>query len=150
MNVGIRNNGNDSKKIGSLVLSFPIGLGRGTVILFSSLHSVIKIIIGHYTPDVRTVILQRTSMQIYFMCTNVASFDFNRRVFASALMGAGYLNLRALGAENHFGELLRIGVLSELGPLLTGLIVSARSGTAITADIGSMENSRRIGRFAFS
>ena len=46
------------QKIGSLVLSFPIGLGRGTIILFSSLHSVIKIIIGHYTPDVRTVILQ--------------------------------------------------------------------------------------------
>ena len=128
------------QKIGALVLSLPVGLGRGTIILFSSLHSVIKILIGQYTPDVRTVIVQRTSMQIYFTGVQTLPLLISIGVFfAAALMGAGYLNLRALGAENHFGELLRIGVLSELGPLLTGLIVSARSGTAITADIGSMK-----------
>ena len=90
--------------------------------------------------DVRNVILNRTSLQIYF--TGVQTLPLLLSIglfFAAALMGAGYLNLRSLGAENHFGELLRIGVLGELGPLLTGLIVSARSGIAITADVGSMK-----------
>ena len=128
------------QKIGALVLSFPIGVGRGTIILFNSLHSVVGLLIGKYTPDVRNVILNRTSLQIYF--TGVQTLPLLLSIglfFAAALMGAGYLNLRSLGAENHFGELLRIGVLGELGPLLTGLIVSARSGTAITADVGSMK-----------
>ena len=104
-------------KIGALVLSFPIGVGRGTIILFNSLHSVIGLLIGKYTPDVRNVILNRTSLQIYF--TGVQTLPLLLSIglfFAAALMGAGYLNLRSLGAENHFGELLRIGVLGELGP----------------------------------
>ena len=128
------------QKIGALVLSFPVGLGRGTLILLNSLHSIFKILFGKYTPDVRQIIISRTALQIYFTGVQTLPLLISIGVFfAAALMGAGYLNLRALGAENHFGELLRIGVLSELGPLLTGLIVSARSGTAITADIGSMK-----------
>jgi len=57
--------------------------------------------------------------------------------FSISLLVLGYQNLRAVGAEAHFGEVVRFGVINGLGPLLTALIVIARSGTAITADVAS-------------
>lgn len=59
-------------------------------------------------------------------------------LFAVGLMAMGYRTFAGLGAASSFGQLLRLGLVGELGPLLSGLIVAARSGTAITADLGGM------------
>jgi phospholipid/cholesterol/gamma-HCH transport system permease protein len=52
--------------------------------------------------------------------------------------------LPRFGGEPFIGKLLVIVIIRELGPLLTGFIVIARSGTAITAEIGNMVVSHEI------
>lgn len=61
----------------------------------------------------------------------------------SALIGAVMVNqsaiqLRLYGAEVLVVDMLAISILRELGILLTAIIVAGRSGSAFTAQIGSM------------
>ena len=52
--------------------------------------------------------------------------------------------LRKLGALSLVPELVAIAVTRELGPLLTGIIVAGRVGSAIAAEIGTMKVSQEI------
>ena len=54
-----------------------------------------------------------------------------------AYMSAG--QLRQFGAELFVVDLVTIGVLRELGVLLTAIIIAGRSGSAFAAEIGSMQ-----------
>jgi len=52
--------------------------------------------------------------------------------------------LRGLGADIYVVDLVAIGVLRELGVLLTAIIVAGRSGSAFTAQIGTMQVNQEI------
>ena len=52
--------------------------------------------------------------------------------------------LRRFGAEIFTVNLVGVGVLRELGVLLTAIIVAGRSGSAFTAEIGAMEVNEEI------
>jgi len=52
--------------------------------------------------------------------------------------------LRRFGAEIYTVNLLGVGILRELGVLLTAIIVAGRSGSAFTAQIGTMQVNEEI------
>ncbi|HEX4268732.1 MAG TPA: ABC transporter permease [Steroidobacteraceae bacterium] len=52
--------------------------------------------------------------------------------------------LRSYGAEIFVVDLVTIGVLRELGVLLTAIIVAGRSGSAFAAEIGSMKLNEEV------
>ena len=52
--------------------------------------------------------------------------------------------LRGFGAEIFVADLVTIGVLRELGVLLTAIIVAGRSGSAFAAEIGSMRLNEEV------
>jgi phospholipid/cholesterol/gamma-HCH transport system permease protein len=56
--------------------------------------------------------------------------------FILAMQGAS--ELRRFGAMEFVVDLVTIGFTRELGPLLTAIAVSGRSGSAFSAEIGSM------------
>lgn len=65
-------------------------------------------------------------------------------VLMSAIVGAiiaqqGAFQLRYFGAEIFVVDLVGILILRELGVLLTAIMIAGRSGSAITAEIGSMK-----------
>ena len=55
----------------------------------------------------------------------------------SALQAAA--QLRQFGANIYVADLLAIGICRELGPLMTAIIVSGRSGSAIAAEVATMK-----------
>src|ERR1700747_221681 len=57
--------------------------------------------------------------------------------FILALQGAS--ELRRFGALHYVIDLVAVGFTRELGPLLTAIAVSGRSGSAFAAEIGSMK-----------
>lgn len=70
-------------------------------------------------------------------------------VFISFLIGVvlalnGATQLRQFGAAIFIANLVGISMTREMGPLITAIIVSGRSGSAITAEIGSMVISEEI------
>jgi phospholipid/cholesterol/gamma-HCH transport system permease protein len=56
----------------------------------------------------------------------------------------GAEQLRRFGAEIFTINLLGVGILRELGVLLTAIIVAGRSGSAFTAEIGAMEVNEEV------
>lgn len=53
-------------------------------------------------------------------------------------------NLSLLGGTEMIGNLLVVIIVRELGPLMTALVVIARSGTAVASEIGNMRANREI------
>lgn len=58
------------------------------------------------------------------------------------------LSLRDFGAESFLPMVMGIGVLRELGPLLTAIVLAGRSGSAITAGIGAMRLTQELDALA--
>ncbi len=56
----------------------------------------------------------------------------------------GSANLSLLGGSEMLGKLLVILLVRELGPLITALVVIARSGTAVASEVGNMRANREI------
>jgi phospholipid/cholesterol/gamma-HCH transport system permease protein len=70
-------------------------------------------------------------------------------VFISFLIGVvlalnGATQLRQFGAAIFIANLVAISMTREMGPLITAIIVSGRSGSAIAAEIGTMVISEEI------
>ncbi len=59
-----------------------------------------------------------------------------------ALIGGDILNL--LGFKEYVGDLIGVGIVMELGPLLTGIIMTGYIGAAFAAEIGTMVVSEEI------
>ena len=57
-----------------------------------------------------------------------------------------YNTLARFGAENSLGTAVGLSLIRELGPVLTGLLVTGRAGSAITAEIGAMRSSQQLDR----
>lgn len=55
-----------------------------------------------------------------------------------------YNTLARFGAENSLGTAVGLSLIRELGPVLTGLLVTGRAGSAITAEIGAMRSSQQL------
>lgn len=56
----------------------------------------------------------------------------------------GAVQLKQFGANIYVADLVGLSITRELGPLMTAIIVSGRSGAAFAAEIGSMKVSEEI------
>ena len=55
-----------------------------------------------------------------------------------------YLGFKMVNATNLVGPIVALGITRELGPVLTGLIVAARAGGAMAAQLGTMRVNEQI------
>lgn len=56
----------------------------------------------------------------------------------------GYHNLKDFGSTDLLGSAVGLGLIQELGPVLTALMVIGRAGSAMCAEIGIMRHSEQI------
>jgi phospholipid/cholesterol/gamma-HCH transport system permease protein len=56
----------------------------------------------------------------------------------------GYNTLVRFGAEQSLGAVVGLSLIRELGPVLTGLLVTGRAGSAMAAEIGVMVKDEQI------
>ncbi|MBK1792204.1 MlaE family ABC transporter permease [Persicirhabdus sediminis] len=65
--------------------------------------------------------------------------------FTGAVLAAqGLFQLQGLGMESMGGAMVSVGMLRELGPTLTGLMLAGRVGAAMSAEIGTMQVTEQI------
>jgi phospholipid/cholesterol/gamma-HCH transport system permease protein len=55
-----------------------------------------------------------------------------------------YTGFKRFGAETMVGTVVALSVMRELGPVLTGLMVSGRVGSAMAAELGTMRVTEQI------
>ena len=66
-------------------------------------------------------------------------------LFVGLVLGyQGYSTLSMYGSEEALGLLVALGLLRELGPVVTALLFAGRAGTSITAEIGLMKSGEQI------
>jgi phospholipid/cholesterol/gamma-HCH transport system permease protein len=65
--------------------------------------------------------------------------------FAGAVLAIqSYKGFHSLGSDNYIGPVVALSMARELGPVLTGLMVTGRAGSAIAAEIGTMRITEQI------
>lgn len=55
-----------------------------------------------------------------------------------------YRSLRDFGSESILGGIVAVAMVRELGPVLTSLMVNARAGSAVAAELGTMRVTEQI------
>lgn len=70
----------------------------------------------------------------------VLTGSFTGMVFALQ----SYIGFQRVGGEQFIGAVVALGMIRELGPVLTGLMVTGRAGSAITAELGTMSITEQI------
>lgn len=123
------------EKIGGEFLYFLQNLGRMGVFL-----SVV--VVNIFRPPFR---LYPIIKQIHFIGARSMVVILITGLFTGMVLGLqGYHNLAKFGSEELLGSAVALGLIQELGPVLTALMVIGRAGSAICAEIGIMRNSEQI------
>ncbi|MFQ5851734.1 MAG: MlaE family ABC transporter permease [Candidatus Binatia bacterium] len=66
-------------------------------------------------------------------------------LFTGMVMGLqGYYSLRKFNAESWLGSAVALGLLRELGPVLSAFMVTGRTGSAMAAELGTMRVTEQI------
>ena len=55
-----------------------------------------------------------------------------------------YVGFQRVGGEQFIGALVALGMIRELGPVLTGLMIAGRAGSSMAAQLGTMRISEQI------
>ncbi|MFC1504109.1 MlaE family ABC transporter permease [Spirochaetota bacterium] len=122
-----------------------------SISIFSGLLSLLYYsIVGLFSGELKGkyYIRREITMQVYFTGVNAVTL-ISIIALAIGVITIFQLNsygsyLSGFGQENMMGKILVTVIIRELGPLLTSIIIIARSGTAIAAHIGTMTVSHEI------
>ena len=136
---------------GTVVTRFLEKVGRRTVDMWRDVIDVLGIL-GAFSVGLATCLAMVTRLRLTSILNQ---FDLAGRqavpivMLMSFLIGGiiaqqGAFYLRQFGADLWVVDLVGVLVLRELGVLLTAIMVAGRSGSAITAEIGSMKMREEI------
>jgi phospholipid/cholesterol/gamma-HCH transport system permease protein len=109
----------------------------GSFILFL-LHTV-GVAITH-RPSLHKIFFYANRIGVDSLVIVVLTGSFTGMVFALQ----SYIGFQRVGGEQFIGAVVALGMIRELGPVLTGLMVTGRAGSAIAAEIGTMQISEQI------
>lgn len=88
---------------------------------------------------------RRVLGQIYFVGAQSLGLICLTGAFTGMVLGLqGYFTLRKFGSEALLGPAVALSLIRELGPVLSALMVTARAGSAMAAEIGAMRVTEQI------
>jgi len=121
--------------LGAAVLSLLSYLGRLGLFLLQAVGLIV-------VPPLK---VQRVLRQVQFIGTRSLLVIALTGLFTGMVLGLqGYYTLTRFGSEAYLGPAVAISLITELGPVLTALMVTGRAGSAIAAEIGIMRITEQI------
>ena len=89
--------------------------------------------------------LRKVVQQVYYIGAKSMMITLLVGLFTGMVLGLqSYYALVKFGAQGALGTLVGLSLVRELGPVLTAIMITARAGSAITAEIGIMRISEQI------
>jgi phospholipid/cholesterol/gamma-HCH transport system permease protein len=120
--------------IGQKVIGWINVLGTATVFLFMALWKTFR-------PKQFPKVVQ----QIYYIGASSTTIIILVGLFTGMVLGLqSYHALIQFGAVGGLGALVSLSLIRELGPVLTAIMITARAGSAITAEVGIQRISEQI------
>ncbi len=126
--------------------NFLNSIGASTLSLCSMLGSFTLFLLE----TIRTACITRLKLRKFFEQTEEIGFNslvivILTGTFAGAVLALQtYIGVRRYGGEEFVGPIVALSMTRELGPVITGLMVTGRSGSAIAAEIGTMRITEQI------
>jgi phospholipid/cholesterol/gamma-HCH transport system permease protein len=88
---------------------------------------------------------RRLLKQIHFIGLQSGLVIFLTGAFTGMVLGLqGYYTLNRFGSEAFLGPMVALALIKEMGPVISGLMVTGRAGSAIAAEIGIMRITDQI------
>src|SRR5215472_7258670 len=123
------------ERLGAFILNGVLALGNFVLFLF---RSVLYALLPPYKPRL-------TLRQIRIIGAESLMLIVLISTFTGMVLGLqGYHTLHLFGAEDSLGTLVGLALVRELGPVLAALMIAARAGSAMAAELGSMQASEQI------
>lgn len=121
-------------------------IGKNTINLVASIGEVF-ILVGNSLRYIRFIHRDRVLYieQFYRLGVKALPLVAIIAVFAGAVAGwQGAYQLEDTLPPRFFGQIVAIGILSEMGPVLTALVLAGRNGSSIGAEIATMKVTEQI------
>jgi phospholipid/cholesterol/gamma-HCH transport system permease protein len=123
------------QSLGAHTLDRITGLGRTTLFLLQGLLHVFSLPLQVYKVVEHTWFIGMKSMVVILLTG----------IFTGMVLGLqGYYTLVRFGSEGMLGSAVALTLVRELGPVLTAIMITARAGSAMAAEIGVMRISEQI------
>lgn len=121
--------------LGALVIDNVAALGNFVVFLLTAL---LYMTVPPYKPRLAIRQIRIIGAESFFLVALIAAFT------GMVLGLQGYNTLRRFGSEGALGTVVALVLVRELGPVLAALMVTARAGSAMAAEIGAMQATEQI------
>jgi len=137
------------RKTGSevgMVLTRPFAvIGRAAISWVDSLGASAIFLLLAFMKTLRSKQLIKIVQQIYYVGARSTMIIMLVSFFTGMVLGLqSYHALVKFGAQGALGTLVALTLVRELGPVLTAIMIAARAGSAITAEIGIQRISEQI------
>jgi phospholipid/cholesterol/gamma-HCH transport system permease protein len=120
-------------------------LGRGTIQYVGSMGASAIFLVLALLKAFRKKQLPKIVQQLYYIGARSTLIILLVGLFTGMVLGLqSYHALVQFGAQGALGTLVALSLVRELGPVLTAIMITARAGSATTAEIGSLRISEQI------
>ncbi|MGO9145013.1 MAG: MlaE family ABC transporter permease [Desulfomonilia bacterium] len=120
--------------VGKAVISWIDNLGASAIFLILALMKIFR-----YDQ------LSKGIQQLYYIGARSTAIIILVGLFTGMVLGLqSYYALVKFGAQGAVGTLVALSLVRELGPVLTAIMITARAGSAITAEVGILRISEQI------
>ena len=128
------------------ILSRPFAaIGRAVIGGIDNLGAAAIFLLLALLKIVRPKQLSRIVQQIYYIGARSMMIIMLVGLFTGMVLGLqSYYALNKVGAQGALGTLVSLTLIRELGPVLAAIMIAARAGSAISAEIGIQRISEQI------
>jgi phospholipid/cholesterol/gamma-HCH transport system permease protein len=123
------------ERLGAFVLDGVIDLGDFVLFL---LYSVLYVFLPPFKPRLSIRQIRIIGADSLFLIILIGGFT------GMVLGLQGYNTLRRFGSEGALGTVVALVLVRELGPVLAAIMLTARAGSAMAAELGSMQATEQI------
>jgi phospholipid/cholesterol/gamma-HCH transport system permease protein len=123
------------ERLGAIVLDGIVDLGDFVLFL---LYSLFYVFLPPYKPRLWVRQIRIIGADSLFLIILIGGFT------GMVLGLQGYNTLRRFGSEGALGTVVALVLVRELGPVLAAIMLTARAGSAMAAELGSMQASEQI------
>ena len=121
--------------LGVVIIEGVAALGNFVMFLLAAL---VYVIAPPYKPRLLIRQLRTIGAESFFLVGLIG-------LFTGMVLGLqGYNTLRRFGSEGALGTVVALVLVRELGPVLAALMVTARAGSAMAAEIGAMQATEQV------
>lgn len=120
--------------IGTKAIQISNDLGAAIIFFASAFMKIFR------SKQIREII-----QQVFFIGAKSSNIVMLIGLFTGMVLGLQlYYTLKKFGSEGFLGSVISLSLIRELGPVLTAIMITARAGSAMTAEIGILRISEQI------